>query len=231
MKRSLLAFAALLLGCPAGPGDDYYLLEVGNVWEYALLGGEATDVWTLALADAADNPNDERGDIYVRLFRLEEDQLRPGETIEVNQRAFNIRSEEDNTGSEPVPQGWTYRFANEEEGVRNEFFLPQPGNDGWTDPWEYEFESSNTTDWSHSVVCTQGTDRVETAYGNYDDTVNVVRQVQKRTVDALSGDTQTLTWTHEEFWALDAGLVRYRLTSSQGQTFDLALRNASAFDL
>jgi hypothetical protein len=228
--RLLLPLLCLPLAACSGAGADYFRIETGLTWEYSLVtGGVQDEVWRLEIVDAEENPANQRGQLWWRIIRSEPHPDFAGERLETDHRSFNVGLEEDQTGSEPVPIGWTYRHVELDEGDRNEFFVKVPeGGNTWSDTWSYTIDDGGS-EFDYSVEIARGEDTVQTGLGNYDDTVRVVRTTV--ITNTAGGNDQVLTQVHEEHWARDVGLVRYRFTAADGEVTDAALRTADTVDL
>jgi len=227
---SLLAAlgAAAVMGCAPTVAQDYFRLEVGNSWEYFVVeGGTDGETWYLEALDADDNDMSGRGDVYLRMMQELPDD--PGSPFFL--RRFNIRHEQDLTGSTPVSIGWSYRWVEKNEGDRDEWFVTSPGSDsGWTDSWSYSVQESGAgSEFEHEVTAGYCTEEVAASYATTDDCVEVERTIT--TVNhSLGEDAPDLVTVHIETWAAGVGLLRYRILESDGQTKDAVLRTASFVD-
>ncbi len=222
----LLCFG--LVGCPPVEEADYYQLAVGNQWEYYVTQGQSGEVWNMEVFDADDNPETGRGDLYVVMSRTEpppEPNL-PSLTIET--RSFNLASQEDLTGSVAKLIGWQYKWVNNDEGDRNEYFVKAPtSREDWTDDWQYGVNgSAGGTDFWFSVSASYMTEPVVTGYGTYIDCIEYRREVR------LEHDDGTEQYVeHLEAWAAGVGLIRYTLTAVDGDVTEVVLRTTNVADL
>ena len=226
---SLLLCAGLFTGCTAVEEvGDYFLLEVGNTWTYALIQGGNDEEWTLEVLDAAENDQSPRGDLWVLMTYPEpaNDPQNPGAIIERRWRSFNVSLEADSTGEEPIPIGYTYRYVLPDEGDRSEFFVKYPGdNDAYTESWDYEVEEEGTTTRFEYEVSTQySTEPVDTGYGKWSDNVLVDRVVTQH----REGE-DPFVQRHHEVWAAGGGLVRYRFVSVDEVVTEVVVRDSSAY--
>jgi len=228
--RSFLLVPVLLLSACTSAGGDYFRLEEGLTWEYSLVqGGVQDEVWRVEVGDAADNPANQRGSLWWRIVRSEPHPDFPGERLETDHRSFNVGAEEDQTGSEPVLLGYTYRHVELDEGDRNEWFVKVPeAGATWSDTWNYTIDDGGS-EFEYTIEISRGQDTVQTGLGNYDDTVQVIRTTV--ITNRNQGNEQELTQIHEEHWARDVGLVRYRFTAANEEVTDAALRTADTVDL
>lgn len=234
MRRLLLLpLLVAVVGCEEVVQLDYFLLDPGDTWTYALIqGGADGEEWTLTVSDAEDREESQRGDIWVALTRPEPDPIDPSLTIEVPQREFNVSLEADSTGEESIPIGYTYRAVENEEGQLDQFFVKYPGSaPDWSTSWEYDWESeTGTTAWSYQVSVRRSTDDVGTGMGTWSDNILVDRIIAQTNIDA-NGDPQTQTREHHEVWAAGGGLVRYRFTSVDDVVTEAVVRTSSAIQI
>ncbi len=229
----LIPMLAGLVGCEAVEEADYFMLEPGNTWTYALIqGGADGDEWTLTIGDASDREETQRGDLWFALMRPEPDPIDPDLTIQVPHREFNVSQEADNTGDEPIPIGYTYRAVENEEGQLDQFFVKYAGSDeDWSNSWDFDLESeTGTTSWSYEIHAYRSTDPVGTGLGTWEDNIIVDRTIALTSIDAF-GDPTTQTRLHHEVWAAGAGLVRYRFTSAEDLVTEAVMRQSTAFTI
>jgi hypothetical protein len=224
----LLLFAALLCGCPPLDAADYYQLAVGNQWEYYVTQGPEGEVWNMDVLDADENPETGRGDIYVVMTRTEP---APEPTMDpqvYDARRFNLATQDDLTGSVAKLIGWQYKWVNNDEGDRNEYFVKAPGSaSDWSDSWSYGVsESAGGTSFDFSVTGAYMTDPVQTPYGTYVDCVRYTRDVQLNHND---GSQQNIE--HVEDWAAGVGLIRYMVTAVDGDVTEVLLRTTNVAEI
>lgn len=234
MQRLLVPvlFSLLLAGCPPTIIDDYFQMEVGNTWEYFLVdGGEVDEFWTLNALDADDNDESGRGDIFFRMVRTVPDGIADGVPAEYEQRRFNIGLEQDLTGSEPRPIGWTYRWLPEaqKEGDREEYFVVVPGSrDDWTDSWSYEFGEDGGSDFYIEVDTQRSEGPRQTSYGTYNDLVECVRTVE--ITSFATGEELVQTTVTTETWAAGVGLIHFHVLAADDTTTEGVLRTTNVAD-
>jgi hypothetical protein len=228
----LLSLAPLAAACPGGgAAADYYRMEQGLSWDYYLIseGGAEDEAWALQVLDADENEETSIGDLFFRLQRSYTDESNPSQTYTLDQRKFNLRLEEDETTDPPAPIGWTYRWVNQDEGERGEYFVKVPGADTeWSDDWDYEIEGdAGGSDFGFEVHAERWAEPVEASLGTYDDTIAYTRTVTI-TSFGLDGDELVQVQEHHEYWAAGVGLVRYLFVHSDGDVSEVVLRSTDA---
>lgn len=235
IRASIALSAALCLAaCPSVDEQaDFFLLEAGNEWTYTTISGGNGEEWTLQVQDATENPNSSRGDLWFYLWFPENanDPQDPDRIIESPFRSFNVSLEEDATGDEPIPIGYTYRFVGGDEGDRNEFFVKYPPADGeaYSESWSYEVESeTGTRRDEYEVSISTSSDPVETGYGSWDNNI-LVHKLHTQINVQQNGDEVEFEREHFETWAAGGGLVRYKFVSVDEEVTEIVVRNATAF--
>lgn len=224
----LLPAVVLLCGCPPVDAVDYYQLAVGNQWEYYVTQGPEGEVWNMDVLDADDNPETGRGDIYLLMTRTEPPTEPTMPAVVYDARRFNLATQEDLTGSVAKLIGWQYKWVNNDEGDRNEYFVKAPGSaSSWSDSWDYGVNGSGGgTDFWFSVTGSYTTDPVQTPYGTYVDCVQYIREVR---LDHSDGTEQNIE--HVEVWAAGVGLIRYMVTAVDGDVTEVLLRTTNVAEI
>jgi hypothetical protein len=230
LRISVLAVVLpVLSACPPVEEADYFQMAVGNQWEYYVTqGGLDGEVWNMEVFDADDNPETGRGDVYVVMSRTEPPPEPTLPSLTVDARSFNLATQEDLTGSVAKLIGWQYKWVNNDEGDRNEYFVKAPGSRAdWSDHWEYGVNgSAGGTDFWFSVTGSYMPDPVQTPYGTYVDTVEYVREVR---LDHSDGTEQYVQ--HLENWADGVGLIRYVVTAVDGDITEVLLRTTNVAEI
>ncbi len=224
-----LSLLLLMVGCPPAEDVDYFQLAVGNHWEYYVTqGGEEGEVWNMEIFDADDNPETGRGDVYLVMNRVEPPPEPTLPSLTVNTRTFNLATQEDLTGSVAKLIGWQYKWVNNDEGDRNEYFVKEPGSGSdWSDDWEYGVNgSAGGTDFWFSVRAARTSDPIQTPYGTYVDSIEVNREVR---LDHSDGTEQFVS--HVEDWAAGVGLIRYMRTGTDGDVTEVLLRTTNVAEI
>ena len=229
----LLLCAGLLAGCPSTEEvGDYFLLDTGNTWTYTPISGGTGEEWTLQVRDAAENEASPRGDLWIYLSYPEDanDPQNPGLIIDRPVRSFNVSLEADNTGEEPIPIGYTYRYVLPDEGDRNEYFVKYPGDlDSYSEAWDYEVEEEGSSyRVEFEIGIEHSTAEVETGYGSWSDNILVDRTVTQINVDGDGVETRYVKSFHE-VWAAGGGLVRLRFVDTQEVVTEIVVRASSAY--
>ncbi|MBJ94234.1 MAG: hypothetical protein CMP23_07105 [Rickettsiales bacterium] len=216
-------------GCAPQPQADYFQLAIGNQWEYYVTaGGEEGEVWNMEVLDADDNPESGRGDVYLVMSRTEPPSGPGLASLTVDTRSFNLATQQDLTGSSPQLIGWQYKWVNNDEGDRNEYFVKEPGSrSDWSENWDYRADgNAGGTEFWFSVSERRTTDPIQTPYGTYVDCLEVEREVR---LDHSDGTEQFVL--HVESWAAGVGLIRYQRTGTDGDVTEVLLRTTNVAEI
>ena len=218
-----------LVGCPPTDPIDYYQLSIGNQWEYYVSqGGQDGEVWNMEIFDADDNPETGRGDVFLVMSRTEPPPEPTLPSLTVDTRSFNLATQQDLTGQAPKLIGWQYKWVNNDEGDRDEYFVKAPGSaSDWSEAWEYGVNGSagGTACW-FSVDAARRSDPIQTPYGTYVDCIEVQREVR---LDHSDGTEQFVS--HVEDWAAGVGLIRYVRTGTDGDETEVLLRTTNVAEI
>ncbi len=227
MKHAALLTLPLLLctGCSSLGVGDYFQIAEGNTWGFFVRNSELNDEqWTLSVLDADDNEQSQRGTLYWQFLKTYKDDVNPAIEFETLLRSFNVSPDYGGLGEDATPVGWVYKFANADEGDRNENFLVQPGTDSdWTQTWDYTVGGAGGgSDFEFVIEMAYETEPIQTSLGTFEDTVAVTRT---RTTVSSGGDP--LQNTRQEWWAVDVGLIRYIETGADGLSVEGVVRTTN----
>ena len=237
MRRSASLLIALgtaisvLGGCETAAPEDYFRFEIGHHWEYYLLqGGVDDEHWYLDVKDADENPETARGDFYFYFFQTVPAAVPEQPDIEHPLRRFNYSAETtvDGDGA-TVVTAWTYRWAPEDEGDRDENFVVPPGAAAdWSLDWDYGADTGST-ETTFEMTEQRREDPIQTPYATYTDCLELVRAVTR--VSQVGNDELTTVQTREETWCNGIGLVRYKITAVDGAVSEALLRDTNVTEL
>lgn len=227
MKHAfLLAPLLLLTGCSGLGVGDYFQMVEGNTWSYFVRNSELNDEqWTLSVLDSEENEASGRGEFFVQLLRTYKDDVNPAIEYTEILRGFNVSPDFGGLGEDADPVAWVYKYANTDEGDRNENFVVQPGSESdWTASWDYEVRGDGGgSDFEFVIDMAYESEPIQTSLGTFEDTVAITRT---RTTVSSGGDD--LTNTRQEWWAVDVGLIRYIETGADGLSVEGVVRTTSS---
>jgi len=226
MKYAALALSALLMtGCSGLGSGDYFQIAEGNSWSFFVRNSELNDEqWTLNVLDSDENDASGRGEFFMQLMRTYKDDVNPAIEYEEILRGFNLSADYGGLGEDADPVAWVYKYANTDEGDRNENFVVQPGTEAdWSLSWDYEVRGSGGgSDFEFEIDMAYETEPIQTSLGTFEDTLAVTRT---RTTVSSGGDD--LTNTRQEWWAVDVGLIRYIETGADGLSVEGVVRTTN----
>jgi len=227
LKRAAILALPLLLttGCSGLGVGDYFKIEEDNTWSFFVRNSELNDEqWTLSVLDSDENEQSGRGMFFIQLLRTYKDDVNPTIEYEEILRGFNVSPDYGGQGEDANPVAWVYKYANTDEGDRNENFLVQPGTDrDWTDAWDFEVEGAGGgSDFEFEISMSYESESIQTSLGTFDDTLAITRT---RTTVSSGGDP--LENVRQEWWAVDVGLIRYIETGADGLSVEGVVRTTN----
>lgn len=228
MYAPILALSLLLVvGCGTGSGaDDYFRFEAGNTWTYYLNeGGQEDEVWTLDVLDADENEQSARGDFFFLLTQTYPNPEPALPDITSPLRQFNFSAELSGTVENPEVSSWVYKWANDDEGLRNQDFVVPPGDDSaWTTTWE-SGSDTGTLEVAYEIASSRRAEGIRVPFGFYEDCIDVRRTITR--TGTVAGDDSVTVQVREETWANGVGLIRYHLTATDGTISEGLLRETN----
>lgn len=228
MRATWIPFALVgALGCDTASTDDYFRFEIDQSWTYYLNeGGREDEVWTLEILDADDNEQSARGDFYFLLTQTYPNPEPALPDVTYPLRQFNFAAELEGTVENPTVSAWVYKWANSDEGLRNQDFVVPPGEeDSWSLSWE-SGSDSGTTEWTYDVLSERRAEGIQVPHGFYEDCIEVTRTIT--TTSTVGGEETETTQVRQETWANGVGLIRYHLTATDGTIVEGLLRETTA---
>ena len=215
----------LLTGCSGLGVGDYFQLAEDNTWSFFVRNSELNDEqWTWSVVDAGENDASGRGEFFVQLIRNYKDAVNPAIEYTEILRGFNLSADYGGLGEDADPVAWVYKYANTDEGDRNESFVVQPGQESdWSAHWEYEVGGvGGGSDFEFVVDMAYESEPIQTSLGTFEDSVAVTR---RRTTVSAGGDE--LVNVRQEWWAVDVGLIRYIETGADGLSVEGVVRSTN----